>query len=102
MSSSFAVNTAQIREHATTVAELAERVRRATETADPSLSSNAFGLFGGFFAEFVLRTAGGCQDVLGAAAGTVDDMRTGLDNVVRTYEAIDGKHGAGFTRVVTS
>src|SRR3954452_9243718 len=97
MFDSFNVSPAEVRAHAATVDQLSQRMVAATKTADPSLSSEAFGIFGGFLAEFLLKAAGGSQDILGKAATTVNDMAIGLKEVADLYEAIDRDNACGFS-----
>jgi hypothetical protein len=97
MFDSFNVSPAEVRTHATTVDQLSQRMHAATTTADPSLSTEAFGIFGSFLAEFILKVAGGSQDILGKATTSVNDMAIGLREVADLYEAIDRDNAFGFT-----
>ncbi|MFD9734448.1 type VII secretion target [Umezawaea sp. NPDC059074] len=97
MFNSFNVSPAEVRAHAATVDGLSQRMQAATKMADPSLSTEAFGVFGGFLAEFLLKTAGASQDILGKAATTVNDMAIGLKEVADLYEMIDRDNAFGFT-----
>jgi hypothetical protein len=97
MFDSFNVSPAEVRAHAGTVDQLAQRMVQATQAADPSLSTEAFGVFGGFLAEFLLKTAGVSQDILGKATTTVSDMAIGLKEVADLYEAIDRDNACGFS-----
>jgi hypothetical protein len=96
MYGSFNVNASEIRAHAATVDQLAHRMMEATKTADPSLSTDAFGVFGSFLASFILKVAGGSQDILGQATATVNDMCIGLKEVAELYENIDRDNAFGF------
>ncbi|MFI9010464.1 type VII secretion target [Actinosynnema sp. NPDC053489] len=97
MFQSFHVNPDEIRAHASTVDQLTQRMVSAAGTADPSLSTDAFGVFGSFLAQFLLKTAGSSQDVLGQAAETVADMCQGLREVADLYENVDLDNAFGFT-----
>jgi hypothetical protein len=97
MFDSFNVSPAEVRAHAATVDQLSQRMVQATRTADPSLTTQAFGVFGGFLAEFLLKTAGASQDILGKATTTVSDMAIGLKEVADLYEAIDRDNACGFS-----
>ncbi len=97
MFDSFNVSPAEVRTHAGTVDQLSQRMLAATETADPSLNTEAFGVFGSFLAEFLLKVAGGSQDILGKATTSVSDMAIGLKEVADLYEAIDRDNAFGFT-----
>ncbi|GGP34428.1 type VII secretion target [Saccharothrix coeruleofusca] len=94
---SFHVSPEQIRAHAGTVDQLTQRMLAATRTADPSLSTEAFGVFGSFLAQFLLKTAGASQDILGQATETVADMCQGLKEVADLYENVDLDNAFGFT-----
>jgi hypothetical protein len=96
MFDSFNVNPAEIRAHAAAVDQLTQRMMAATKTADPSLSTEAFGVFGSFLAEFILKAAGSSQDLLGQATTTVNDMAIGLKEVADLYETIDRDNAFGF------
>jgi hypothetical protein len=96
MFDSFNVSPAEIRAHAATVDQLTHRMMAATKTADPSLSTEAFGIFGSFLAELILKVAGSSQDVLGQATATVNDMAIGLKEVADLYENIDRDNAFGF------
>jgi hypothetical protein len=93
----FNVNPEEIRAHADTVDQLTQRMLSATSTADPSLSTDAFGVFGSFLAQFLLKTAGSSQDVLGQATETVADMCQGLKEVADLYQNVDLDNAFGFT-----
>ncbi|MFC6093293.1 type VII secretion target [Saccharothrix sp. BKS2] len=95
-SESFNVSPEQIRTHAGTVDQLTQRMLAATQTADPSLSTDAFGVFGSFLAEFLLKAAGNSQDILGQATETVADMCQGLREVADLYENVDLDNAFGF------
>jgi hypothetical protein len=97
MFDSFNVNPEEIRAHAGTVDQLTQRMLSATNTADPSLSTDAFGVFGSFLAQFLLKTAGSSQDILGQATETVADMCQGLKEVADLYENVDLDNAFGFT-----
>ncbi|GAA3847424.1 hypothetical protein GCM10022243_11910 [Saccharothrix violaceirubra] len=97
MFDSFHVSPEEVRAHAATVDQLTQRMLAATKTADPSLSSDAFGIFGGFLASFLLRTAGMSQDLFGQATETVADMCQGLREVADLYENIDLDNAFGFS-----
>ncbi len=97
MFDSFNVSPEEIRAHAGTVDQLTQRMLSATNTADPSLSTDAFGVFGSFLAQFLLKTAGSSQDILGQAAETVADMCQGLREVAELYENVDLDNAFGFT-----
>ncbi|GAA2680988.1 MULTISPECIES: type VII secretion target [Actinosynnema] len=97
MFDSFNVSPEQIRAHAGTVDQLTQRMVTATQTADPSLATDAFGIFGSFLAEFLLKQAGASQDILGQAAETVADMCQGLKEVADLYENVDLDNAFGFT-----
>ncbi|WNV82094.1 type VII secretion target [Umezawaea sp. Da 62-37] len=96
MFDSFNVSPADVRAHASAVDQLSQRMVAATNTADPSLSTEAFGIFGSFLAEFILKAAGNSQDILGKATTTVNDMAVGLKEVADLYEAIDRDNALGF------
>jgi uncharacterized protein YukE len=85
MFDSFNVNPEEIRAHAGTVDQLTQRMLSATNTADPSLSTDAFGVFGS------------SQDILGQATETVADMCQGLKEVADLYENVDLDNAFGFT-----
>jgi hypothetical protein len=97
MFDSFNVNPAEVRAHAGTVDQLTQRMLSATNTADPSLSTDAFGVFGSFLAQFLLKTAGSSQDILGQATETIADMCQGLKEVADLYENVDLDNAFGFT-----
>jgi Excreted virulence factor EspC, type VII ESX diderm len=97
MFDSFHVSPEEIRAHAGTVDQLTQRMLSATKTADPSLSTDAFGVFGSFLAQFLLKTAGVSQDLLGQATETVADMCQGLKEVADLYENVDMDNAFGFT-----
>ncbi|WP_158842590.1 type VII secretion target [Saccharothrix deserti] len=97
MFDSFNVSPEQIRAHAGTVDQLTQRMLSATNTADPSLSTEAFGVFGSFLAQFLLKTAGSSQDILGQATETIADMCQGLKEVADLYENVDLDNAFGFT-----
>ncbi|ONI90453.1 hypothetical protein ALI22I_11990 [Saccharothrix sp. ALI-22-I] len=97
MFDSFIVDPDQIRAHAGTVDQLTQRMLSATKTADPSLSTDAFGVFGEFLAGFLLKTAGSSQDILGQATETIADMCQGLKEVADLYENVDLDNAFGFT-----
>ncbi|MEU4800912.1 type VII secretion target [Actinosynnema sp. NPDC023587] len=94
---SFNVSPEEIRAHAGTVDQLTQRMLSATNTADPSLSTDAFGAFASFLASFLLKTAGVSQDILGQATETIADMAQGLKEVADLYENVDLDNAFGFT-----
>lgn len=98
MFESFNVSVDELRQHATTVDQLATRMRSATDTADPgSLTTEAFGIFGSFLAQAILQIAGKAQDGLGNAADSVMDMGIGIKEVAELYENVDLDNAVGFT-----
>jgi hypothetical protein len=97
MFQSFNVSVEELRTHAATVDQLAARMRQATDTADPSsLSTEAFGIFGSFLAQFILQIAGKSQDGLGNAADSIMDMCNGIKQVADLYENVDLDNAFGF------
>ncbi|XVV04425.1 type VII secretion target [Actinosynnema sp. CA-248983] len=93
---SFQVSPEDIRAHAGTVDQLAQRMLSATKSADPSLSTDAFGIFGSFLASFLLQSAGQSQDIFGQATETIADMCQGLREVADLYENVDLDNAFGF------
>ncbi|MFI9814081.1 type VII secretion target [Saccharothrix variisporea] len=93
---SFHVSPEEVRAHAGTVDQLAQRMLAATKTADPSLSTDAFGIFGSFLASFLLKSAGQSQDIFGQATETIADMCQGLREVADLYENVDLDNAFGF------
>ena len=94
----FNVSVEELRQHAATVDQLAARMRTATDTADPSsLTTEAFGIFGSFLAQFILQVAGKSQDGLGNAADSIQDMCVGVKEVAELYENVDLDNAFGFT-----
>ncbi|NUT93703.1 MAG: hypothetical protein HOY78_16950 [Saccharothrix sp.] len=93
---SFQVSPEDIRAHAGTVDQLTQRMLAATKTADPSLSTEAFGIFGSFLASFLLKSAGQSQDIFGQATETIADMCQGLREVADLYENVDLDNAFGF------
>lgn len=93
---SFQVSPEDIRAHAGTVDQLAQRMLSATKAADPSLSTDAFGIFGSFLASFLLKSAGQSQDIFGQATETIADMCQGLREVADLYENVDLDNAFGF------
>ncbi|MEJ2853809.1 MULTISPECIES: type VII secretion target [unclassified Saccharothrix] len=93
---SFQVSPEDIRAHAGTVDQFAQRMLAATKTADPSLSTEAFGIFGSFLASFLLKSAGQSQDIFGQATETIADMCQGLREVADLYENVDLDNAFGF------
>lgn len=93
----FNIDLDELRNHAASVDRLTERLRKATETCDPgSLTTEAFGVFCGFLAQFVLEKAGLGQDVLGKATNSLMDMAGGLKETVEQYEQVDLDNMFGF------
>ncbi|MFS8104354.1 hypothetical protein LFM09_45335 [Lentzea alba] len=93
----FNIDLDELRTHAANVDRLTERLRKATETCDPgSLTTEAFGVFCGFLAQFILEKAGLGQDALGKAAGSLMDMADGLKETVQQYEQVDVDNMFGF------
>ncbi|ANZ36548.1 hypothetical protein BBK82_11210 [Lentzea guizhouensis] len=96
--SQFNLDLDELRRHAASVDRLTDRMRKATETCDPgSLTTEAFGVFAGFLASYILKTAGMSQDGLGKAANSLMDMGIGLRETIEQYEQVDLDNMFGFT-----
>ena len=90
MQQMFNIDLNELRTHAASVDRLTDRLRKATETCDPgSLTTEAFGVFLGFLAQYVLQQAGLGQDGLGKAANSLMDMGIGLKETIEQYEQVD-------------
>jgi hypothetical protein len=97
MQQMFNIDLDELRTHAASVERLTERLRKATETCDPgSLTTEAFGVFLGFLAQYVLQQAGLGQDGLGKAANSLMDMGIGLKETIEQYEQVDLDNMFGF------
>jgi len=97
MQQQFNIDLDELRTHAANVDRLTERLRKATETCDPgALTTEAFGVFCGFLAQYVLQQAGVGQDGLGKAANSLMDMAIGLKETVEQYEQVDLDNMFGF------
>ncbi|GAB2873682.1 hypothetical protein [Lentzea nigeriaca] len=97
MQQHFNIDLDELRSHAASVDRLMERMRKATETCDPgALTSQAFGVFLGFLAQYVLQQAGLGQDGLGKAANSLMDMGNGLKETIEQYEQVDLDNMFGF------
>ncbi|MEU7475424.1 hypothetical protein AB0A63_05525 [Lentzea sp. NPDC042327] len=96
--SQFNLDLDELRRHAASVERLTDRMRKATETCDPgALTTEAFGVFAGFLASHILKTAGLSQDGLGKAANSLMDMGIGLKETIEQYEQVDLDNMFGFT-----
>lgn len=95
MGDSFSVNVAEVRSHATTVGTLAGQVREATTAAQTSVSGDAYGLIGQFFASAIIEACGTGQEGFAKAAQTVDQMRDGLNATAELYQGIDQSNATG-------
>ncbi|RAS64099.1 excreted virulence factor EspC (type VII ESX diderm) [Lentzea atacamensis] len=97
MQQHFNIDIDELRTHAANVDRLTDRLRKATETCDPgALTTEAFGVFCGFLAQYVLQQAGLGQDGLGKAANSLMDMAIGLKETVEQYEQVDLDNMFGF------
>lgn len=97
MQQHFNIDLDELRAHAASVDRLTDRLRKATETCDPgSLTTEAFGVFCGFLAQFILEKAGLGQDMLGKATNSLMDMASGLKETVEQYEQVDLDNMFGF------
>jgi hypothetical protein len=88
-SGAFNVQLDQLRQHAGTVADLAADTRTAAQTAQASLSGEAFGVIGQFLATALLDATGEAKDALADAAQTVSEVNTGLMTSAAVYQEAD-------------
>lgn len=84
----FDVNVSELRGHASTVLEIAGRVRAAGGSGESSLSG-AFGPVGEFFAAAIAQAAGQVREGIGGCGQGVDDMHVGLSQASDMYERVD-------------
>ena len=97
MQQHFNIDLDELRSHAANVDRLMDRMRKATETCDPgALTTEAFGVFVGFLAQYILKEAGLSQDGLGKAANSLMDMGVGLKETIEQYEQVDLDNMFGF------
>lgn len=89
MGSGFNVNVDEVRAHASNVATLSTQVSSATRTAAASVTDNAYGLVGQFFAVAIMAASDQVRDGILRAAQSLREVQAGLDAVADLYQQVD-------------
>jgi hypothetical protein len=89
MGSGFNVDVAEVRAHASTVATLSSQVNAATRTAAASVTDNAYGLIGQFFAAAIMAASDQVREGILRAAQSMREVQAGLEAVADLYQQVD-------------
>lgn len=95
MGTGFNVNVQELVKHAATVATISSQVSAATGSAQ-SVSGDAFGMIGQFFAQAILGACGDVVQGITKVATSVDDVRKGIEAVAKEYQDIDSANADTF------
>lgn len=89
MGNGFNVDVAEVRAHAGTVATLSNQVNATTRIASASVTDNAYGLIGQFFAAAIMAASDQVRDGILRAARSMRDVQAGLEAVADLYQQVD-------------
>ncbi|HEU5475422.1 MAG TPA: type VII secretion target [Actinophytocola sp.] len=92
MADSFAVNVAEVRQHAQTVATISNQVSSAVNMAASSVGGDSYGVVGKFFASALIMASELVRDGLLGAAKSFVDVHNGLRDVADLYQQVDQAH----------
>jgi hypothetical protein len=92
MADGFDVNVNELRQHAQTVANIANLVNAACRVAQGNPSGNAYGVIGQFFAAAILSACGNVRDGIMKGAQSFMDVQNGLKAVADLYQQVDQAH----------
>lgn len=90
--SGFDVDLGELRSHASTVATISTQVGAACRAARSSVTGDAYGVVGQFFAAAMILASDEIRDGIARAAGVLHDVRDGLAAVADLYEELDEAH----------
>ncbi|WP_436493545.1 type VII secretion target [Actinokineospora sp. HUAS TT18] len=93
MGSGFNVNVTEVRVHTRTVQTCSTQVHSATGSAQ-SVTDGAYGVIGQFFASAILSACGDVVQGIAKVAGSLDDVRQGLEDIAKEYENIDNANAS--------
>ncbi|RLK54961.1 type VII secretion target [Actinokineospora cianjurensis] len=94
--SGFDINLGEVRAHAGTVATISNEVNGALKIAQATVSGNAYGAIGSFFAAAIALASADVREAITKTAKAYSDVQDGLRAVVADYQEIDDAHARVF------
>lgn len=94
MTAGFEVDPAQLRRHAATVGDLADRLGTVARSAPAGLGDRALGVFVQFLTAGLQSAVGKTNDAVAHASSTVDKVSANLAQAAESYERRDQGNAA--------